>query len=177
MLEQTTDARCLLARADQRPAVPCRVAAHGRFHDGFDAMQRDELAVEQDPDRIARRAHALLQMRRKEFGFGADEDGRHAIGPQAEAFGEPVRVRARVQHNEPRGTRRQPVPQPGQSGQGISSPQHGAVLDHGFVQGEERIPDDRRTAQAREGPQHQYVEVAEIADKDDIVRCQAQIAP
>ncbi len=82
----------------------------------------------------------------------------------------------RVEDHTLGGPAGEPLPREQQAGQGMPAAHQPAVLDHRGIERQEGVPHDRTAAQPGERPQHQDVEVAQVADEHDIVRGQAQVA-
>ncbi len=93
-----------------------------------------------------------------------------------EFFGEGGGVGLRIQQNPIRGAGRAPFQGVEEAGERMAGGEQGAVGHHGVIQGKEGVPDHRHPAQAGEGPEHEDVEQAEIADEDGVVAGEAQIA-
>jgi hypothetical protein len=132
-----------------------------RRQDRLQAVERDELADEQDAERLRR-----MPAGPEERLVRAHERDRDTLGEQPERVPKERGVRLGVRDDEVGGAK----------GACVDRPQHGAcrrapteasaVAHERVVQRDERVEDDRPAA--RDAPRRGHVEVARVPDDDDV---------
>ena len=133
----------------------------GGLEDRLEPMERDQLADEQEAERLVG-----APARMEEAVLGADEADAHALAWNLAELGEEVRVRLRVGDDQVGQPERLAVDGEQDPGGEQPLPEALAVGDEGLVERDERVEDERPLA--RDPARARDVEVARVADDDGV---------